>query len=130
VVIATMENPRVAGQRMVPPRGRGHGTYDLVLHELGHAIAHHLGQFEGLDESDDGSDAHAKPGFLAARDEDWRRLHRYYRQEGNGSGAGADETFAESFGRFYGGDPKLERDWPALYRFWNERRRAVPPSAR
>ncbi|MEZ0312035.1 MAG: hypothetical protein ACAI38_09680 [Myxococcota bacterium] len=130
VVIATMESLRVPGQRMVPPRGRGHDTYDLILHELGHGIARNLGQFEGTKTTADRSDAHAGATFLAARNEDWDRLRPYYRQDGRGSGAGADETFAESFARFYGGDPSLEHDWPALYRFWNDNRRAIPVSAR
>ncbi len=125
IVIATMENPRVPGQRMMPPRHRGHDAYDLVLHELGHALVRRLGQFEGVRETSARSGTLADASFLAARSRDWERLRDYYRQDGKGNGAGADETFAESFARFYGGDPTLEQDWPALYRFWNANRRLL-----
>jgi hypothetical protein len=119
VVIATTESPRLDGVRVVPWSGYHHGSHSVLLHELGHAIVRHFGQFRGLTGSADSQDAFANPAFLTARAQDWDRLAPYYQQSGKGKGAGADETFAESFARFYGGDTTLEADWPALYRFWN-----------
>ena len=132
VVIATVEGP--GGARIMPRKGKDHGSYDVFLHELGHSIERHIGQFRGVATDDDASESDNAADFLAAREHDWDRLKDYYQQEGKGVGAGADEAFAESFARFYGNDPKLASDWPELYRYWNESNRTAiaqrVPSAR
>jgi len=97
VIIAT-RNGRV------PPTGDGHGAHNLVLHEVGHAIG---------DAAAVGGESDAR--FIAAREADKAALDAYEGQAGN---AGVEETYAESFARFYGGDPNDAATYPHLHAYW------------
>ena len=88
----------------VPPTGDGHGAVNLVLHEVGHAIGDAVPQ-GGV----------ADPAFITARDADKAKLDRYEGQAGN---AGVRETYAESFARFYAGDPDDAKTSPHLHAYW------------
>lgn len=104
VVIATTGHGTATGAK-VPPTGQGHGAFDLAAHESMH----------GYDLGGTGANKHADPAFLAARTKDTSKLGRYFTQAGD---AGLQETFAESAARYYGGDPKMKKDWPNLYKYW------------
>ncbi|MBE9127038.1 MULTISPECIES: eCIS core domain-containing protein [unclassified Coleofasciculus] len=99
VIIAT-RNGRI------PPSGDGHGSHNLVLHEVGHAVGGTLGSASG-GEND--------PQFLAARNQDKAKLSGYENQAG---AAGVEETYAESFARFYGKDPNDATLYPNLHAYW------------
>lgn len=81
VIVATRKG-------VVPPTGDGHGSANLVIHEVGHAI----------DAAGGGSDA---PEFVAAYNKDKATLPAYEQQAGK---AGREEAYAESMARNYGGD--------------------------
>ena len=103
VVIATMD---AAGQRIVPPRGSGHGSTNLTVHEALHGF--------------DYSGNHAilrDQGFVAARDADIDRLGTYERQAGS---PGLEESFAESGAR-YVADSAMSDDWNHLFTYWEGR---------
>jgi hypothetical protein len=97
VIIATRKG-------RVPPPGDGHGSHNLVLHEVGHAIGETVSK--GSEED---------PKFIAARNKDKARLDAY---EGQAGTAGIEETYAESFGRFYGKDPADKKAYPNLHKYW------------
>lgn len=103
VIIATRGHE--GGAPYVPPFGDGHGSFNLVLHETGHAI----------DKAERETYRSATSDFTAARDADRSRLGGYERQSGS---AGREETYAESLARYYGGDATLASDWPTLYAYW------------
>jgi hypothetical protein len=88
----------------VPPAGDGHGAFNLVLHETGHAIGDAV---ESGGEDD--------PRFIAAREKDKALLDSY---EGQAGHAGVEETYAESFARFYGNDPTDAATYPNLHAYW------------
>jgi len=85
----------------VPARGQGHGAFNLVMHEVGHAYdyAHETSR------ADD---------FRAAWQADQQTLSPYYLQPGND---GAEEAFAEALARYFGGDATLAQAWPNLHRY-------------
>lgn len=101
VVIATLQ---IGGQRRVPPKGFGHGAYDLVIHESIHGYDYTLGRRP--------SNVRA---FRDARDTDHQALSPYEQQAG---AAGREETYAESAARYFAGDTSMATDWPALHGFW------------
>ena len=96
VVIATKDGK-------VPPTGQGHGSANLVLHEVGHAIDAMGG---GMSNNAD---------FLQARAKDLGNLTAYEKQEGN---AGREETFAEDMARFYGGQADHAKNFAGLDAYW------------
>ncbi len=100
VVIATVGQGTDAGAH-VPASGEGHGSYDLVLHEVGH----------GLDKNTLSGSA----DFTKARTADLGTLSAYESQAGS---AGPEETFAESAARHYGGDPTDAATHPNLSAYW------------
>ncbi len=97
VIIATR-----AGR--VPAKGDGHGSHNLVLHEVGHAIG---------EAATVGGEGDAR--FIAAREKDKAKLDSY---EGQAGSAGVEETYAESFARFYGNDPNDATTYPNLHAYW------------
>jgi hypothetical protein len=101
VVVATVA---AGGGRAVPPKGQGHGSINLALHEAmhGHDIA-------------GGHRLTSSAGFRAARAADLPRLPAYEAQPG---AAGVEETYAESAARHFSDDPGLAGDWPALAAWW------------
>jgi Flp pilus assembly pilin Flp len=96
----------------VPPTGDGHGAFSLVIHETFHAI------------DNAGSGLSKTPDFVAARTADAAALDPYLSQAGE---AGQQETFAESAARFFGGDPKLKKAQPGLYKYWETHRDTLFP---
>jgi hypothetical protein len=99
VIIATRKG-------RIPPTGDGHGSHNLVLHEVGHAVGNTL---------DAASGGENDPKFLAARNKDKAKLSPYENQPG---AAGVQETYAESFARFYGKDPNDATLYPNLHAYW------------
>ena len=97
VIIATRDG-------RVPKTGEGHGAHNLVVHEVGHAVGDAVAAGGVTD-----------PKFIAARDQDKARLDDY---EGQPGVAGVEETYAESFARFYGDDPKDAVTYPNLHAYW------------
>lgn len=93
VIIATR-----GGQ--VPPTGDGHGSANLVIHEVGHAI----------DAAGGGS---SSPEFVAAYDKDKASLPAYEQQAG---AAGREEAYAESMARHHGGSS--DTTGPNLAAYW------------
>jgi hypothetical protein len=101
IVVATIGD---GAGRAVPPRGQGHGSVNLAIHEAmhGHDIA-------------GGHRLTGSPGFRAARAADLPRLPAYEAQAG---AAGIEETYAESAARHFSGDPGFTAEWPALAAWW------------
>jgi hypothetical protein len=87
----------------VPPTGDGHGSANLVIHEVGHAIDAAGG---GMSNSAD---------FLQARAKDVAKLSAYETQAGT---AGQEETFAEDMARFYGGEADHAKNYAGLDAYW------------
>lgn len=105
VVIATVGQETPAGAH-IPTSGEGHGSYDLVLHEGGHAV-----------DLDGGATPRSSdPAFQSARNADVGNLTPYEAQAG---GAGEEETYAESFARHFGGDPTSSTSIPNIDNYWN-----------
>lgn len=98
------------GRRCVPPMNTGHGSDNLVLHELGHALDYRR-VVRGVHS--------AASDFLAAYSTDRARIaaagEDYLLQEG---AAGREEAFAESFGRYFARDPDMASELPALHAYW------------
>jgi len=80
-----------------------HGSFNLALHEIGHAYEFARG---GLSDS---------AAFAAAYSADAKSFGDYYLQSGAG---GRREAFAESFARHFGGDVSMARSWSNLDRYW------------
>ncbi len=101
VVVATVDGP---GGRAVAPRGTGHGSVDLLLHEAMHGHdflkGHRL-----LKER----------AFRDARTADLALLGDYERQPGD---AGLQETYAESAARAFASGPIPTAPWPTLAGYW------------
>lgn len=95
------ETPRGA---YVPPKGDGHGSQNLVLHEAAH----------GLDATTTPARS-ASPAFNDARNADASNLTPYESQPGV---AGQQESYAESAARHFGGDPDANTRYPHLGEYW------------
>jgi len=91
----------------IPQEGFSHGSGNLVVHEVGHAI-------------DAAVDGENDPAFIEAREKDYEFLSAYEREH-NG---GAQESYAESMARFYGQTPsQADREiYQNLFAYW----RTVP----
>ena len=81
-----------------------HGSYNLTLHETGHAY-----DFAENQESQNSST------FFEAWESDRATLNNYQSQ---GDGKGQYEAYAESFGRYYGGDLDMGQKTPGMFEFW------------
>jgi RHS repeat-associated protein len=100
VVIATRGHGTDSGP-YVPATGDGHGSYNLVFHEVAHVLGGIMG-YETL--------------FQTARQADYGALDAYQRQEGR---AGLEETFAESFANVFAGNPNYKTSHPYLSQYWS-----------
>lgn len=103
VVIATRGHGTPAGAR-VPATGEGHGSVNLVIHEVAHAI----------DATAPASRNSASTTFNDARTKDIAALSSYETQPGT---AGQSESYAESAARYYGGSGGTSKT-PALDEYW------------
>lgn len=108
VVVSTAKSS--GGGRHVPGPGEGHSAHNLALHELGHA----------LDYLKAVPDARSSGRtFDAAYDADRKSLEKlketYLLQSGD---AGNEESFAESFARYFGGAATFKKELPHLYAYW------------
>jgi hypothetical protein len=101
VVIATVDGP---GGRTIAPRGTGHGSVDLLLHEAMHG--HDFLKGHRLLK---------QRAFRDARTADLAVLGDYERQSGD---AGLQETYAESAARAFATGPALLPPWPTLAGYW------------
>lgn len=107
-VIATTIGPD--GKRWVPPKGFRHGCQNICMHEVAHAF-----DLNHRPDSKRPFNYFNHPSFANARAADLAKLPPYCLQP---DPAGAQETFAESASRYFGGDPKLQSDWPNIFNFW------------
>lgn len=109
------------GRRCVPPMSTGHGSDNLVLHELGHALDYRRA-FRSVHSG--ASD------FQAAYASDRQHLlaegESYLLQEGR---AGREEAFAESFGRYFARDPDMASELPALHAYWQAFELSLPSAS-
>lgn len=103
VIIAVIGHGTTEGAH-VPLTGEGHGSANLVIHEVAHAIDHN--QTATRDSS--------SVDFTTARTADIAVLSAYQRQSG---AAGLSETYAESAARYYGGHDGTVST-PALDTYW------------
>ena len=87
----------------------GNGSYNLVLHEVGHAYDDIRG---GLSNS-----PLFKAAYSAGALSTDIGLDSYLMQSGN---AGRQETFAEGFARYYGGDPTFQQQDIVLYNYFKD----------
>ncbi|MEW6710706.1 MAG: hypothetical protein AB1403_12845 [Candidatus Riflebacteria bacterium] len=114
VVIAIRLDP-VSGKFMIPRTGDGHGSYDLLFHELGHAC-----------------DENRVFGWTCLENQDfvdaWKVCRKRFNLWGYGweeyanqpDFAGEAEAFAESFARYFAKDPAFGKDFPELLQFWDK----------
>jgi hypothetical protein len=112
VVIATIGHGTAKGPR-VPVSGEGHGSWNLVCHEVGHAV------------DGDSGKASREARFLAARNADYWALDPYEQQKG---WAGPEETFAESLARFCADPAAMKATWPRLHAYWSSDPLAPKPT--
>lgn len=98
------------GRRCVPPIASGHGSDDLVMHELGHAL-----DYRRVYRSVHSDAREFKEAYAADRERLTAMGETYLLQ---GGAAGREEAFAESFGRYFGRDPDMASELPALYAYW------------
>jgi uncharacterized Zn-binding protein involved in type VI secretion len=89
-----------------PNLKKGHGSDNLVLHEVGHAI----------DSTDDPKLSCGKD-FGDARAKDLNTYDAYERQKGD---AGKEETYAESFANYYNDPDKNAKQHPNLNEYWKK----------
>lgn len=95
------------------------GSFDTLFHETAH----------GVDEApDNASDKVRKDGLRSAQREFVDAYNNdkslwtpgtddyYFKND-----AGGSEAFAESFARYFGGDPTLQQKWPGMYKYWADR---------
>lgn len=99
VVVSTRQ---VDGRRALPARGSGHGSFNVLLHEIAHGI-------------DFAKNLTRQPAFLEAYETDLETLLPYERQPG---AAGREEAFAEAFARYYGGDESFASERPHMFRYF------------
>lgn len=114
LVIATHSDASAA--RVLPSTGYGHGSFDALFHEFGHA----------LDDSRAlGVDSRSRT-FRAAYEKDRPAMtsagDQYLLQPGD---AGPQEAWAEVSARFFGRDPSLPGALPNLNGFFRERADAL-----
>jgi hypothetical protein len=114
LVIATHSD--AAAARVLPSTGYGHGSFDALLHEFGHAID---------DSNALGADSRSRP-FRAAYERDRPAMTtagtQYLLQPGD---AGPQEAFAEVAARYFGKDPALPGAFPNMTGFFRERADAL-----
>ena len=110
VVIAT-----IAGRndtRLVPAKGQGQGSVDMVFHEVGHSLDD-TGALRGHSKNEQ--------AFIDAYTADTPALKRYgmsyLLQEGE---AGRSEAFAETFALYFSGNPSLKTRFPAIFEYWQK----------
>jgi hypothetical protein len=112
------------------------GSYDVDLHETGHAWDFIQGDGTVAGEASQQSD------FLTAYNSDVPLMTTpaeaqaegnpndsdgYYLQgDVDGVNRGAQEAYAESFARFVANDPTLQTDWPAMYSYWANQNNQTP----
>ncbi len=97
----------------VPKTGEKHGSANLVIHEIMHAVdlnARKPGEKARSDSED----------FTKARTSDASKLSAYENQAGD---AGRQESYAETAARYYGADKKgkeqMKKELPHLFQFWD-----------
>jgi Flp pilus assembly pilin Flp len=105
VVVATMAG--AGGKRVM---SNAHGSHSLVLHEFGHAM-------DEVVKKETGTMGSLHDDFKVARDRDLPHLRDYHKQPGE---AGLSEAYAESFAAYYGNKRNMDKDWPALSKFWEK----------
>jgi hypothetical protein len=103
VIIAVIGHGTTEGAH-VPRTGEGHGSANLVIHEVAHAIDHNQTATRDSSSID----------FTTARTADIAVLPAYQLQAG---AAGLSETYAESAARYYGGHDGTVST-PALDTYW------------
>lgn len=81
-----------------------HGSYNLALHETGHAYDAVLGRPSG------------SAAFKSAYRLAYSSLGGYFKQPG---AAGRQETYAESFANYYGGNQFYGMQYPSLDLYWS-----------
>jgi hypothetical protein len=119
VIVATRGHDQDDGP-YVPPTGDGHGSSNLVLHEAMHSVDHHGPDGNHISETDQ--------DFIDARNNDAAIMADGY--EGAANPAGAEEAYAESAARYYGGDPDDAANHPGLHEYWaGDPLRPDPPDA-
>jgi hypothetical protein len=79
----------------------GDGSYNTVFHETAHGI-------DGPDALQSKGAYNADTPLMTPGEDD------YYRNKDSGP----SESYAESFARYFGGDPTLQQDWPNMYDYW------------
>jgi peptidoglycan hydrolase-like protein with peptidoglycan-binding domain len=111
VVTATIEGRN--GSRRVPAKGEGHGSADMVFHEL----AHGLDDVGALGTGRTANDQ----AFVSAYEKDRKSMEEhgetYLLQEGE---AGREEAYAETFARYFRRDPTLAQELPGMYAYWKK----------
>ncbi len=140
IIIATrIEN----GRRVIPTSGNGHGSFNLFMHEAGHALDEYVLQALATNASGDvvidgrtippessrdrGKNISRRdPMFIAAWEADMTRLPDYFNRTNRW---GDLEAFTESLARYAGNDPTLKNDWPNLYKYWQNSPFLLEPRA-
>ncbi|HEY3446779.1 MAG TPA: hypothetical protein VGK67_10470 [Myxococcales bacterium] len=110
VIIATVETE--GGGRAVPPKGQLHGAYSLVLHETGHGL-----DFRKALDKKGSNNSPFQTAYQADRASLESNGETYLLQPG---AAGQEEAYAESFARYFAGDPQLAKVMPNLQGYWQE----------
>ncbi|MCA3013898.1 MAG: hypothetical protein INH41_16075 [Myxococcaceae bacterium] len=112
VVMATHDGARGVTDRSLPDFGYGHGSFNALFHEFGHAL-------DGTNAL--GADSRS-PEFRAAYKRDTAALRAandtYLLQPGD---AGPEEAYAEMAARYFGNDPRLRPTFPNLSAFFEAR---------
>jgi hypothetical protein len=105
-VIISVIGHETTGGAHVPRTGEGHGSSNLVIHEVAHAVDHNQSATRDSGSRD----------FVGARNRDFAVLTPYQQQTGT---AGREETYAESAARYYGGHDGTVST-PALDAYWRD----------
>lgn len=100
----------------VPPNGEGHGSPNVVFHEV----------FHGIDHSGAGGvDRSTNAAFNTARTADLAGLSAYEQQPG---AAGQQETYADSAAGYYADPAAYTAAHPHLGAYWAANPTATPPA--
>ena len=102
VVVGSTQGPN--GDRILLPKGKRHGSENLMVHEGSHAFDAESSYISANDEK-----------FVAARAADLSCLSDYEKQDG---GAGKSETFAEQFAMFVSVQ-EFKTKCPSLTQYFN-----------